>query len=96
MPISEKDSSTIALGSSLDLAIVFEGVETEEQVQFLATTIISISIRIPSNFKPVSRIICELTVFVFFIFFIPTSGNNNQSVQTVRLFHGRHDLMWRR
>ena len=42
VPNSKKDSSIIqaiiALGSSLDLNIVFEGVETEEQVQFLTST----------------------------------------------------------
>lgn len=42
VPHSEKDSSIIkaiiALGESLDLTIVFEGVETKEQVEFLATT----------------------------------------------------------
>ncbi|MFF2754060.1 EAL domain-containing protein [Psychrobacillus sp. NPDC058041] len=42
VPQSEKDSSIIqaiiALGESLDLAIVFEGVETKRQVDFLATT----------------------------------------------------------
>ncbi|WP_318617412.1 EAL domain-containing protein [Sporosarcina sp. YIM B06819] len=42
VPASAKDSSIIqaiiALGSSLDLSIVFEGVETEEQSQFLAST----------------------------------------------------------
>jgi len=42
VPASEKDSAIIqaiiALGSSLDLSIVFEGVETVEQAQFLAST----------------------------------------------------------
>ncbi|MFJ7933510.1 EAL domain-containing protein [Sporosarcina sp. NPDC096371] len=42
VPAFEKDSSIIqaiiALGSSLDLSIVFEGVETEEQAQFLSST----------------------------------------------------------
>lgn len=42
VPKSEKDSSIIqaiiTLGRSLDLSIVFEGVETEEQVRFLVTT----------------------------------------------------------
>jgi EAL domain-containing protein (putative c-di-GMP-specific phosphodiesterase class I)/NO-binding membrane sensor protein with MHYT domain len=42
VPHSKKDSSIIqaiiALGESLDLAIVFEGVETKRQVDFLATT----------------------------------------------------------
>ena len=42
VPASTKDSSIIqaiiALGSSLDLSIVFEGVETAEQAQFLAST----------------------------------------------------------
>ncbi len=42
VPRSEKDSAIIqaiiALGNSLDLSIVFEGVETEEQAQFLAST----------------------------------------------------------
>lgn len=42
VPASEKDSAIIqaiiALGNSLDLTIVFEGVETEEQAQFLAST----------------------------------------------------------
>lgn len=42
VPASTKDSSIIqaiiALGSSLDLSIVFEGVETAEQAQFLAFT----------------------------------------------------------
>ncbi|WP_391206564.1 EAL domain-containing protein [Psychrobacillus sp. L4] len=42
VPHSGKDSSIIqaiiALGESLDLTIVFEGVETKEQVEFLATT----------------------------------------------------------
>lgn len=40
IPHSEKDSSIvqaiIALGESLDLSIVFEGVETKDQVEFLA------------------------------------------------------------
>ena len=42
VPKSRKDSSIIqaiiALGGSLDLSIVFEGVETEEQATFLAST----------------------------------------------------------
>ena len=42
VPQSKKDSSIIqaiiALGGSLDLSIVFEGVETEEQATFLAST----------------------------------------------------------
>ncbi len=42
VPSSEKDSSIIqaiiAIGRSLNLAIVFEGVETTEQIEFLRTT----------------------------------------------------------
>lgn len=42
MPLSEKDSSIIqaiiALGNSLNLSIVFEGVEAEEQAKFLTST----------------------------------------------------------
>ncbi|WP_144510460.1 EAL domain-containing protein [Bacillus sp. FJAT-22090] len=45
IPKSDKDSSIvqaiIALGQSLDLAIVFEGVETKEQVDFLATACVN-------------------------------------------------------